>query len=291
MLSFDHIGGSSAPAAISEPPEFSLAAFIGEVIAELQREYRSKTLDMFDLDTTIQNVQGIWRPNLLHKCRRKQVYKAARVEREAPMAVSDVQQQVTFDRGHVFEAWTSAYVRKLAGRFGFGPVKTAGILYDPVHQIGGIYDILLERDGHLYLVEVKSKENPYRWPPKIPEENHRFQLNDYMGMSIHSPDAPDIRAGWVLYVGMGFVGDKICPSCGGGEKASLQWTDFFHRFDRDLWKETTEEVDLLEWFLYNQSKLAPKTHKKWFECKGCPYAMACQMERSPAVLPREKLGV
>jgi hypothetical protein len=252
--------------AARRPPKFSILEFVEQVKADLVLE-RLSPLHKFELDTTHEPVPGIWRPSGLRRCMRKQVYKASGVPRGA--ASYDKDKQGNFDRGHVFGAWFAAYLAALEGRYGFTVVHCELVLHDEGTAIGGKADVVLSKDGHKYVVEIKSKVNATTMQVVKPNKIDLAQLNDYMVMA-------GAKAGWLVYFGVGFV-----KSRGAKPRTGIVAREFFHRVSEDMWDDSQKKVQLLSWFLRDQTKLAPKTHNTFFECRGCEWRGVCDLELSP----------
>ena len=251
----------------SPPPEFSLLEYIERAKLDCLREGKSP-LHKFSLDLVHTYVPGIWRPSALRRCMRKQVYKAARVPKsDVPL---DPVRQHFFDRGHLFGAWFAAYVALLEGRYGFTAVETELVLHDAGTDVGGKADIVLVKDGHKYVVEVKSKENAAAMRNIRPNAIDLAQLNDYQ--RLHGAEA-----GWLVYFGV----DYLSEGKGKSARTGIAAKEFFHRQSLPVWKETEKRVQMLEWFYKDQSKLAPKTSNPFLECKGCEWRQVCDQELPP----------
>jgi hypothetical protein len=248
------------------PPEFSLLDFIEKAKEECLVAGVSP-LCKFDLDLKHQGVPGVWRPSSLRRCMRKQVYKATRVPKsDNPI---DLKRQHLFDRGHVFGAWFAAYVLLLEGKYGFSVVNAEVVLHDEETEIGGKADIVLLKDGHKYVVEVKSKDNAATMRSIKPNPIDLAQLNDYQKMW-------DAKAGWLVYFGVDYIEGR-----GKAAKTGIQAKEFFHRFDKKLWEDTEKKVQMLRWFQRDQTKLAPKTSNTFLECGGCEWRSLCDQEVTP----------
>lgn len=251
------------------PTEFSILEFVDKVKEDLVKEGRSP-LEFFDLDLEHVAVPEIWRPSGLRRCMRKQVYKAAKAPKDR--VVYDATRQHNFDRGHLFGAWFAAYVAALEGRYGFEVVHRELVVFDSEARVGGKADIVLVRDGIKYVVEVKSKENASAMSSiKKPAALDLAQLNDYMHMT-------GAKAGWLVYFGVNFA-----DSSSGKAKPRTQVSakEFFHQYSPSLWEDTCKKVQLLSWFLQDQSKLAPKTANTFFECPTCEWGGSCEKELAP----------
>ena len=177
-----------------------------------------------------------------------------------------------FDRGHVFGAWMAAYVSALEGRYGFSVVSCEVVLTEDETQVGGKADVVLTKGGHRYVVEVKSKDNAAAMRNITPSKIDLAQLNDYMAMS-------SAYAGWLVYFGVDFV-DWV-PNSRKPPRTTIAAKEFFHRFSPRMWKETKTKVEMLTWFLQDQTKLAPKTTNTFFECSNCEWRWACDQELNP----------
>jgi hypothetical protein len=257
----------------AEPPEFSILEFVDKVKEELVLEGRSP-LHYFDLDMVHTSVPGIWRPSGLRRCMRKQVYKAARVPKG--VAQYDALRQHYFDRGHIFGAWVAAYIAALQGRYGFELVEREVVLHDDETRVGGKADAVLVRNGVRYVVEVKSKENAAVMHDIKPNAIDLAQLNDYMAMS-------GARAGWLVYFGVDYVDLVSNTRRKSKPRTIIAAKEFFHRFSGSIWDDTHKKVQLLSWFLQDQSKLAPKTANPYLECPNCEWRELCDLEVSPLV--------
>ena len=258
----------------SAPPEFSLLEVIERAKLDCLREGKSP-LHKFSLDLVHTRVPGVWRPSSLRRCMRRQVYKAARVPKsDVPL---DLARQHLFDRGHLFGAWFAAYVALLEDRYGFTAVDTEVVLHDSNTGVGGKADVILVRDGHKYVVEVKSKENASAMRNIKPSAIDLAQLNDYQRMC-------SAKAGWLVYFGVDYVeGAK-----GKTGRTAIQAKEFFHRFSNSIWTDTEKRVQMLEWFYRDQSKLAPKTSNTFFECGSCEWKQTCTQELAPVKILEPK---
>ncbi len=253
----------------TQPPEFSLLEYIARAIEDCISAGRSP-LHKFTLDLTHEKVPGIWRPSSLRRCMRAQVYKATKTPHsDAPF---DPQRQHNFDRGHLFGAWFAAYVLLLEDCYGFKVIETEVILHDADTEIGGKADIILEKDGHKYVVEVKSKENAAVMANIKPSPTDLAQLNDYQKMC-------GAKAGWLVYFGVDVVSGK-----GRTARTGIRAKEFFHRLDTAIWADSEKKVQMLSWFLRDQTKLAPKTANQFFECGGCYWKTTCEQELPPELV-------
>ena len=268
--------------AAQEAEEFLLSDLIRLLFHDLHAEGKLGTLlSEFEMNIKYEETRGIWRPTSLHRCMARHVYKVFKTPTQR--AMHSPEQQWDFDRGHVFEAWVMAYIKKLVGRFGVTRVETNVEIFDPVSGLGGRADFILWRNGSAYLGEIKSKDEPFAFT-KLQSITywHKMQLNDYMGASLNSEDLPAIRAGWVIYVGPQFRGEERCPSCKGGTKVGTNIRDFFWRFDPAAWAETLKEIQLMQMFLDDPEQIAPKASLPSMLCPGCPYEPICGAQISPA---------
>ena len=247
------------------PPEFTLMRNVNAVIEEAVLLGLSP-LAKFEFDNTRVHVPGIWRPSSLRRCMRKQVYKATR----SPKGVRlyDETRQKDFDRGHIFGAWFAAYVSALEGKYGFSDVRCEEILSCDQTQIGGKADFTLQRYGHKYVGEVKSKINPEALNKISPNKDDLAQLNDYMSMA-------GAEAGWLIYFGVGTV------MVGPRKRYTMVAKEFFHRRSEQVWQNSVQQTQLLSWFYQDQEKLAPKTSNTFLECPSCEWKGLCDGEVSP----------
>lgn len=272
-----NIPKSNAPktTVFDTPPEFSLIDLISQIKLHCA-ETRTSAVRYLKLDGDERHrLHSRWSPSALRSCLRSQVYKAV----GAPKADSifDLERELIFDRGHVFGSWVAAYLE--AGskipELGISSVQSVcspggeAVVHDPGTQISGFVDIVFTRFGHKYVVEVKSKEDAGAWT-KItqPQPEHAAQFNDYLSMT-------GAKAGWVFYIGIG-------PHPRGNGKTKVSFKEFFRRYDPKLWQATVNQVSMLEWFMSDQTKLAPKTTKTFFECPNCPYREWCDADITPA---------
>ncbi len=252
----------------SEPPEFSLLELIERAKLDCLREGKSP-LHKFSLDLTHTRVPGVWRPSSLRRCMRRQVYKATGVPKsDIPL---DLKRQHLFDRGHLFGAWFAAYVSLLENRYGVTSVDAEVVLHDSDTGVGGKADIIVVRDGHKYVVEVKSKENASAMRNIKPSAIDLAQLNDYQKMC-------SAKAGWLVYFGVGYAEE----SKGKSARTVIQAKEFFHRHSSTTWSDTEKKVQMLEWFRRDQTKLAPKTVNTFLECGGCEWKQTCSKELAPS---------
>ena len=256
------------------PPEFSLK----DLIVDIQRlcsETGTSAVRYLKLDGDERTrTHARWSPSQLRGCMRKQIYKAIGAPKADP--VFDAEKEAIFDRGHVFGSWVAAYLEaaEQLPELGITNVRSVcrrgeALLRDDGTQIAGFSDVLFNRYGHEYVVEVKSKEDAAAWPKmSSPQAEHEAQCNDYMHMS-------GAKAGWIFYIG-------VTPHPKGGGKTRIGFKEFFRRYSPELWEKTKNRVMMLDWFMSDRERLAPKSDSPFFECNNCPYAEWCNAEMTPA---------
>lgn len=274
-------GAAPQPLEDQEAPYFELTPFIEAAVKETV-EAGEHPLKHFDLDLAHPPVPGRWRPSGMHGCKRRAVYKAAKIRRAPP--VFEAARQIQFDFGTLLGAWAYAYVKLLEGRWGFSDIVAEATCYDEELEIGGKADILLTYNGHRYCIECKSKENAggMRRLTSSPTHVHRQQLNDYMR-------AQGISAGIVLYLGVVYDPPGGCKECGGAKATRIRFKEFFCRFNPKMEQEAVADVSVLEMYLRDQTGLAPKTSNTLFECPNCPYRYACDQDLTP-IQARQNTG-
>ena len=227
-------------------------------------------LHKFNLDMERVPVPGIWRPSGLRYCMRKQVYKACKTPKQPTRF--DPSRQFMFDRGHVFGAWIAAYILALEGRYGITRVDDEVVLHDPICNVGGKADIVLERAGKKYVVEFKSKDNAAAMRNIKADDKALSQLNDYMHMA-------GAEYGWLIYFGVDFV--KFTARATKPPRTTITAKEFSHKYSESMWADTEKKSGALGWFLQDRDKLAPKTANPFFECPSCEWKWACDLELCP----------
>lgn len=251
-----------------EPPEFDLKALMDRML-QICAERRIRPVRFLTLvEGKRQRVPGLWRPNMLRGCKRKQVYKAVRA---IPQVIPyKRERQLWFDRGHVYGAWVLSYFQAMEAIPELGVTNVRGELLavDSRTQLGGYADISFDYGGHTYIVEVKSKDDIDAFLKVLkPDEEHLKQLNDYMVMR-------GVSAGWVLYIGVVVDAES--------KKTQTDFKLFFHRVSRELWADTEARTNALMWYVKDQSRLPPESTSTWLECPSCEYKHWCDRQLPPA---------
>lgn len=257
----------------SQAPLFSLKALVREVQEECAKTRGSAVRYLrLDGDESKGSVPGIWRPSQIRGCLRKQIYKAVHAPTATP--IFDGRQQDTFDRGNVFGAWAAAYFEAAAHipSLGVSNVRSVcspggeALAFDKRLDVGGFVDVLFERHGHQYIVEIKSKDCAKAFSKiKSPDPTHLAQLNDYMAMT-------GVHAGWVLYLG---------PQSQGDGRTNIEFKEFQHRYTPSMWQQTENRVNMLRWFMEEPEKMPPESSNAFFECNNCPYINICKQGVTP----------
>lgn len=249
--------------------DLDINQIINRRILDLQNEGKT-AMRSLDPPGGRQRVPGVWRPNMIRGCLRRQVYHALKCPRTDPPP--NVRLQKIFDRGHVYEAWFNAYMLELDGHYGVSNVTTDIVVHDDVAQIGGKYDLAFDWYGLKVIIEVKSKGNYRAFEQQSePDPAHAAQNNDYVfmsgadaGMVVYAAQRAEIKGGGKPYVTTG----------------EPEFKPFLVKPSRLLWQQTKDRIAILDHFREDPSKLAPATGKK-FECEKCRFRPLCENNIRP----------
>ena len=163
------------------------------------------------------------------------------------------------------------------------------LVHDVEHlNMGGFIDAVIKYQGVWYLLEIKSKDDAYKWPPGR-DISHIRQLNAYLWMSRHTPDVPTVNEGFVIYVGLGFHGDERCKRCKGGKKTRLAFKESFFEFDQGIheWMERKCQANENYMSTLGRSTMPPKTNRPYFYCVSCDVKPVCDKDVNPHQAGRE----
>lgn len=246
---------------------------------------RESSLKYFNLDMEYTTVPGVFRPSGLRGCTRAVLYKTAGIQARRPNL--EIQQRLTFDRGHILGALMAAYVRLAQDYPELGITDVIPnenqiaevVTHCPSSDLGGKVDIAFRKDDIPYFCEVKSKMDPTAYKKLTsPMKVHQAQLNDYMGMTIHDPNVESVRAGFVIYTGPDFKGldkqkrPKVCSKCERGHNSRLDFKVFYVEYCPKIWEESNQHIHEIHQYLENPERLPPMPDKFAFDpCTSCKY--------------------